>query len=152
MLVRVGSLPDSALAAAAEFFDRVLPQLPPLPFWGGDGGGGCQASAEPTDTPHPNPVSGKQSPGLFRSCRGHDRPETPEGEGLLLVFEPADHTHRAWRLAAVQALAREHTPQRINAVASDDETAVAAAHEYLANAPGVTGQYWPLDAQGANCA
>ncbi|SBV34472.1 protein of unknown function [uncultured Sphingopyxis sp.] len=34
------------------------------------------------DSPHPNPVSGKPSPGRFRSCRGHDRPDTPEGEGL----------------------------------------------------------------------
>ena len=32
--------------------------------------------------PHPNPVSGKRCPASFRSCRGHDRPETPEGEGL----------------------------------------------------------------------
>ncbi|WP_246218590.1 endonuclease domain-containing protein [Parasphingorhabdus halotolerans] len=38
------------------------------------------------DSPHPNPVSGKQSPGLFRSCRGHDRPETPEVEGLREVI------------------------------------------------------------------
>jgi len=36
----------------------------------------------PADNPHPNPVSGKQSPGLFRTCWGHDRPETPKGEGL----------------------------------------------------------------------
>jgi len=34
------------------------------------------------DSPHPNPVSGKQSPGLFRTCWGHDRPETPKEEGL----------------------------------------------------------------------
>jgi hypothetical protein len=32
--------------------------------------------------PHPNPVPGEQSPGLFRLCRGHNRPGTPEGEGL----------------------------------------------------------------------
>ncbi|WP_346344677.1 endonuclease domain-containing protein [Sphingomonas sp. dw_22] len=33
--------------------------------------------------PHPNPVAGKRCPASFRSCRGHDRPATPEGEGLL---------------------------------------------------------------------
>jgi hypothetical protein len=74
------------------------------------------------------------------------------GEDLLLVFLPADHTHRAWRRAAVQALAREHAPNRVNAVASDDEAAIAAARDYLSHAPGVTGQYWPLDAQGAGSA
>lgn len=105
-LLRVGHLPDSALAAAAEFHAKVLPLLNP-----------------PRD-----------------------------GEGLLLVFPPADYTHRAWRLAAVQGLAREHAPIRVNGVASDDEAAIAAALHYLAQAPGVTGQYWPLDAQGAKCA
>jgi very-short-patch-repair endonuclease len=34
------------------------------------------------EKPRPNPVSGKQSPGLFRPCRGHDQPETPKAEGL----------------------------------------------------------------------
>jgi len=105
-LLRVGQLPDSALAAAAEFHAKVLPLL--------------------------NPPKG--------------------GEDLLLVFPPADHTHRAWRLAAVQGLAREHAPIRVNGVASDDEAAIAAALDYIAHAPGVTGQYWPLDAEGAGSA
>ena len=106
-LLRVGPLPDSALAASAEFHARVLPLI---------------------DLPR-------------------------DGEPfLLLVFLPADHTHRAWRLAAVQGLAREHAPIRVNGVASDDEAAIVAALDYLAHAPGVTGQYWPLDAQGAKCA
>lgn len=71
------------------------------------------------------------------------------GKDILLVFAPADHTHGGWRLAAVQGLARETAPIRVNGVASEDEAAIAAALEYLANAPGVTGQYWPLDAAGA---
>lgn len=66
-----------------------------------------------------------------------------------LVFAPADHTHRGWRLAVVQELARKYAPARLNALASDDETAIAAAQTYLAAAPGVTGQYLPLDSQGA---
>jgi len=71
------------------------------------------------------------------------------GEGLTLVFPPAGHEHSAWRLSAVQSLAREHAPARINAVASDDEVGIAAALAYLAAADGVTGQYLPLDSVGA---
>ncbi len=71
--------------------------------------------------------------------------ELEAGQGhLTLVFEPADHTHTAWRLAAVQGLAREHAPVRINAVAADDEERIAAALAYLAEAAGVTGQVLPL--------
>ncbi len=103
MLMRIAGLPEAALAAAADFYARVLPQIDP--------------------------------------------PQT--GDDLLLVFPPADHRHRAWRLAAVQALAREHAQQRVNGIESDDEAAIAAAATFLARAPGVTGQYLPLDAEGA---
>ncbi len=65
-------------------------------------------------------------------------------DDLALVFLPAEHTHRAWRLAVVQELARAHAPRRVNAVASDDQTAVTAALAYLAGAAGLTGQYLPL--------
>jgi hypothetical protein len=68
----------------------------------------------------------------------------PVGDALTLVFAPADHTHRAWRLAAVQGLARRWAPVRVNAVASGDEVAILAADTYLTHAPGVTGQYLPL--------
>ncbi len=71
------------------------------------------------------------------------------GQHMLLVFEPADYTHRGWRLAVVQQLAREQAPRRINAVASDDEAAIAAAARYVATADGLTGQYLPLDGIGA---
>ena len=75
---------------------------------------------------------------------------TPDhGEHLVLIFPPADHSHRAWRLAAVQELARKYAPRRINALASSEEAAVAAAERYLAAAPGVTGQLLPLDGNGA---
>ena len=59
---------------------------------------------------------------------------------LTLMFPHADHTHRGWRLAAVQALAREAAPVRVNALAGDDEAALKAALVYLADAPGITGQ------------
>lgn len=71
------------------------------------------------------------------------------GEALTLVFVPADHCHRGWRLSVVQGLAREHAPRRVNAVASDDEAAIAAAARYLGAAAGVTGQYVVLDDVGA---
>ncbi|MCT2558522.1 hypothetical protein N0B51_05965 [Tsuneonella sp. YG55] len=74
---------------------------------------------------------------------------TETREEVTLVFAPADHTHRAWRLAAVQGLAREHAPLRVNAIAGDDEAAIAAAADYLARSPGVTGQYFVLDGRGA---
>jgi hypothetical protein len=71
------------------------------------------------------------------------------GDHLVLVFAPADYTHRAWRLAAVQQLARDHAPGRVNALASDDEAAIAAAVRYIETAEGLTGQYLPLDGNGA---
>lgn len=68
---------------------------------------------------------------------------------LTLAFPAADHTHTAWRLAAVQSLAREHAPARINAIAGGSEAAIAAAQAYLEAAEGFTGQYLPLDDVGA---
>ena len=68
---------------------------------------------------------------------------------LTLMFSPADHTHRGWRLAAVQSLAREHAPARVNAIAGGGAAAVATALAYLEAAGGVTGQYLPLDDAGA---
>jgi hypothetical protein len=103
-VLRVGPLPEEALAAAAQFHAGVLPRL---------------------------------------------IEELAQGEHLALVFAPADHTHRAWRLAAVQGLARQYAPVRVNALASDDERAIAATLSYLDTAEGVTGQYLPLDGNGA---
>jgi len=74
---------------------------------------------------------------------------TAGSEPLTLVFAPADHTHDGWRLAAVQGLAREHAPTRVNAVASADPAAIAAASTWLDSAAGVTGQLLPLDSHGA---
>ena len=68
---------------------------------------------------------------------------------LTLMFTAADHTHRGWRLAAVQALAREHAPARVNAIAGSSAPAIVAALAYLDAADGVTGQYLPLDDLGA---
>jgi len=72
-----------------------------------------------------------------------------ETQCLTLLFAPSDHTHRAWRLAAVQALARERAPARVNAIAGEGDAAVSAALAYLEAAEGVTGQYLLLDDVGA---
>lgn len=78
--------------------------------------------------------------------------ETKLGAGadpFTLVFLPAGYEHKAWRLAAVQALARRFAPSRVNAVESDDPAAIAAAARWLSGAAGVTGQLLPLDGTGA---
>ncbi|MFT4056568.1 MAG: hypothetical protein QM681_18845 [Novosphingobium sp.] len=68
---------------------------------------------------------------------------------LTLVFLPAGHEHRNWRLAVVQGLARRFAPSRVNAVESDEREAVAAAQRWLDGAGGVTGQLLPLNGKGA---
>lgn len=68
---------------------------------------------------------------------------------ITCVFAPAGHDHTGWRRAAIQLLARESAPRRINAIASDDDAAINAAAAYLETAAGVTGQYLPLDGEGA---
>lgn len=68
---------------------------------------------------------------------------------LLIAFPVADHTHKGWRLAATQMLARAKAPLRINAVSGGGDAAIAAALEYLVRAPGMTGQLISLDDLGA---
>jgi hypothetical protein len=62
------------------------------------------------------------------------------GDDCAVLFDCADHTHHAWRLAAVQQLAREAAPARVNAIVGGEEAAIAELLAYLAAAPGVTGQ------------
>ncbi|MDG2005330.1 MAG: hypothetical protein P8J20_18560 [Novosphingobium sp.] len=81
-------------------------------------------------------------PGIRRAL--DNRPDQ-----LTLVFAPADHSHHAWRLAAVQELAREYAPLRVNAAVSDEDDAIAAAATYLSEAKGLTGQLLALDGNGA---
>ncbi len=70
-----------------------------------------------------------------------------EGD-VMVVFRPADHTHRAWRRAAIQGLARKAVPYRINAVAGEGAVVEAFA-AYLERAAGITGQYFEGDGKGA---
>ena len=67
------------------------------------------------------------------------------GDALVIVMPPAAYDHSDWRRAAARDLARAVAPKRANVVAGDDERAIDASLAYLASAPGVTGQYLPLD-------
>ncbi|MFM6950019.1 MAG: Rossmann fold domain-containing protein [Novosphingobium sp.] len=68
---------------------------------------------------------------------------------LIVAFPDADHTHHAWRLAAVQMLARAIAPRRINGVSGGSGQAIGAAADYFQHAPGLTGQLISLDDSGA---
>lgn len=72
-----------------------------------------------------------------------------QGTAITCLFEPADPPHTGWRVSAIQSLARELAPRRVNGIASGDEAAIAAAEAYLRGAEGITGQYLPLDGHGA---
>ena len=67
------------------------------------------------------------------------------GNDLVLLFDPADHTHETWRRAAVEELAREAAPCRVNGAVGGSSTGVKAVCDYLHHAPGVTGQLFAVD-------
>ena len=69
------------------------------------------------------------------------------GDDCAVLFDHADHSHHAWRLAAVQQLARDAAPARVNAVVGNDDAAIAELLAYLAAAPGVTGQLLAVAAE-----
>ena len=64
---------------------------------------------------------------------------------IVVVFAPAGHEHRAWRLAAIQELAREAAPKRVNGIAGGADDAIKEVAAYLRAAPGVTGQLLAVD-------
>jgi len=67
------------------------------------------------------------------------------GDDLVIVFPSAPYNHRGWRLSAVQDLAREAAPQRVNGIAGEDNETIAITARWLASAPGVTGQLLAVD-------
>lgn len=71
-----------------------------------------------------------------------------DGADVMVTLAPADHTHREWRRALAAGLARAHTPRRVNVVAGEGD-ALDAIADYLAAAPGITGQYFEADGTGA---
>ena len=71
---------------------------------------------------------------------GRARDALGSDDALVLIFSPAAYDHRAWRLAAIQGLAREVAPKRTNGVVGDDRSATDETVNWLAGAPGITGQ------------
>jgi len=60
---------------------------------------------------------------------------------LAIILPPAAHDHRDWRLALARDLAREAAPRRVNVVAGPPGETLDQTLRFLADAPGVTGQY-----------
>lgn len=69
----------------------------------------------------------------------------PGTTALVIVLPPAGPDHRDWRLALARDLAREAAPRRVNCVAGREGAALAETLRFLADAPGVTGQYLVCD-------
>lgn len=87
------------------------------------------------------PESALDAAAAFHSVwLGKVREDLGGADALALTFPPAPYEHRGWRLAAVQGLARECAPKRINGIVGNEEHAIAQALEWLAQAPGITGQ------------
>lgn len=63
-------------------------------------------------------------------------------ENVSVVFPPASFEHRGWRLAAIQNLARETAPARVNGIVGEvySQAGVASTIAWLCAAPGITGQ------------
>jgi hypothetical protein len=132
-VLRIEGLPAAALDAAAQFHAEWLPRAramldPPrngeVAARSADGGGSPPGAARVAGPLH----------------HPSDGPPPRAGEDLVLVFPSAQKDHRAWRLAAVQGLAREAAPYRVNGIVGDAEEVIAEAVEWLAGAPGITGQ------------
>lgn len=113
LVVPAEDLPGDPLDAAAAFYADILPA----------------ARAGLARLAPENGDQGEQ----------HEAPEAEAG-AMLILFAPADHTHTDWRCAAIAQLAREAAPLRVNAIAGEDEEAIAEVARWLAGAPGVTGQ------------
>jgi len=65
----------------------------------------------------------------------------PACSALVIILPPAGRDHRDWRRALARDLAREAAPRRVNVVAGIPGTARNDVLHFLADAPGVTGQY-----------
>ena len=63
-----------------------------------------------------------------------------EPEALTYIFPTGGKEHEGWQRAAIQALARELAPKRVNGVIGDGLQSTAQVTDWLSDAPGVTGQ------------
>jgi hypothetical protein len=101
-LVGMTGLPAKPVAAAAFFYQRILPQV-----------------------------------------------ELIKDGDVTILFPTVDSAHEGWMRAAVQDLAREAAPRRVNAVVGDDDAAIQSAIDWLDQAPGITGQLLAVDGNPA---
>ncbi len=69
----------------------------------------------------------------------------PDCSALAILLPAAPHDHADWRRALARDLAREAAPRRVNVVAGPPGAARDATLRFLADAPGVTGQYLVCD-------
>lgn len=67
--------------------------------------------------------------------------EDDAASALAIVLPSAGPNHDDWRTALARDLARAHAPLRVNVVAGHTGPDREAILTYLADAPGVTGQY-----------
>lgn len=66
-------------------------------------------------------------------------------DSLVIMLPSATSDHDDWRRAVARDLARQYAPKRVNLLGGGDFMAVEAMLAYLRAAPGVTGQYCPLN-------
>jgi hypothetical protein len=69
----------------------------------------------------------------------------PDCTAVAIILPPAAQDHREWRLALARDLAREMAPKRVNLIAAHPGEPCEATLRFLADAPGVTGQYLVCD-------
>ena len=70
-------------------------------------------------------------------------------QAACVILPEASHEHHSWRIAAVEELAREAAPVRINGIVGGSDEALEEVVAYLDAAPGVTGQVLEVaDASG----
>lgn len=72
---------------------------------------------------------------------GHAQDRLVGADALAIVLPQAPYDHDGWRRAIARDLARAHAPRRVNVVSGSHPTDIDATLAYLADAPGVTGQY-----------
>ncbi len=60
---------------------------------------------------------------------------------LAICLPPAAQDHDDWRRAVARDLARAHAPKIVNCVSGHNGPTLDAILAYLADAPGLTGQY-----------
>lgn len=69
------------------------------------------------------------------------RGQMSAGDDVTVVLPQAAYDHADWRRGLVRDLARAHSPKRVNFVAGRAGDALDQTVAFLADSPGITGQY-----------